>query len=420
MIKNFLLKSKNIEHDSYLWNLIGSGLNAIQSVIMLILITRACGLTDAGIFSIAYANAMLLQNISKYGMRNFQVSDIDSFFSFKDYKTSRIITSLAMIFISLIYVLIVSGKNGYSNYKSAIIICMCFYKLLDGIEDVYHGLYQGKNRLDVASKAASLRMITSLIVFAIFIFVFKSLLIALVITTVFSAAVCFFTISITYPSFKTELIVRNESRLKKLLYTCFPLFLTAFLAFYIGNAPKYAIDRNLSDDMQACYGFIMMPVFIIELLNSFIYNPLIYKFTVTWNDKKMSSFRKLIYRQLLIIILITVLCEIIAYPIGIPFLSWLYNTDLSEYKIHFMILLLGGGAIALSGFLAIILTIMRKQMIVLINYIIVSAIAFFTSDIIISRYELKGASVLYFLLMFVLFIISIIPLYIFTRSSQKY
>lgn len=73
-IKEFFLQTDHIDRDSFVWNMAGSMLLAFQSVIMLMVLTRVLGLADAGIFTIAYANANLFLTIGKYGMRNFQVS----------------------------------------------------------------------------------------------------------------------------------------------------------------------------------------------------------------------------------------------------------------------------------------------------------------------------------------------------------
>ena len=134
MFKSFLTKSENIERESYIWNLIGSTLNAFQSVIMLAVITRVTNLNDAGIFTIAYANSILMLNIGKYGMRNFQVSDYDSQFSFSEYKLSRLYTTLAMVSVSLIYILIISNLNDYSVTKSLTVLIMCVYKAIDSLK----------------------------------------------------------------------------------------------------------------------------------------------------------------------------------------------------------------------------------------------------------------------------------------------
>ena len=119
---NFLYYSNNIERDSYLWNMFGSMLNAFQSVIFLVVLTRIVDLKESGFFVIAYANANLFLNIGKYGMRNFQVSDVNDQFSFKEYKYSRFITTFLMIIVSIIYVVIVGHLNEYSHEKSMIFI----------------------------------------------------------------------------------------------------------------------------------------------------------------------------------------------------------------------------------------------------------------------------------------------------------
>ena len=62
-LKHFILNDENIEKSSYIWNMAGSMLMAFQSVIMLMILTRTVGLGEAGVFTIAYANASLFLNI---------------------------------------------------------------------------------------------------------------------------------------------------------------------------------------------------------------------------------------------------------------------------------------------------------------------------------------------------------------------
>ena len=106
IIRKFLLNdNKNIQKNSYLWNMIGGLLNAGQSVLILMVITRVAGIDDAGIFTIAYASANLFLTIGNYGMRSYQVTDVNHRFSFGDYLGSRITTSVIMIAVSITYVL---------------------------------------------------------------------------------------------------------------------------------------------------------------------------------------------------------------------------------------------------------------------------------------------------------------------------
>ena len=304
-LKHFLLNSKNINKSSFIWNMAGSMLMAFQSVIMLMIITRTLNLYEAGVFTLAYASANLFLNIGKYGMRNFQVSDVKRQFNFKEYNTSRIITTVLMLIVSLVYVVIAKSKNDYNMNKTWIIIWMCLFKIVDSIEDAYLGYYQQENRLDVAGKMLTLRMILTILVFGLGLIFLRDQLISLMIATIFTTLLLIMFVTLTYPAFRKEESV-HKGKVWELLRVCFPLFLGCFLAFYIGNAPKYAIDSLLSDEMQACYGFIAMPVFVIGLLNNFIFSPMIARMSMMWKERQNKDFFRLFWIQILIIGIITI------------------------------------------------------------------------------------------------------------------
>lgn len=401
-MKRFLLISKDIKKDSYIWNMLGSMLTAFQSVIMLMILTRTLGLTDAGIFTIAYANANLFLTIGKYGMRYYQVSDVKHQFSFKEYKASRIVSCIAMILISTLYILITSKQNNYSAEKSLIILCMCVFKMIDAVEDVYIAMYQQEGRLDVGSKLMTVRIFFTLCVFSVCLLLLKNLLNALIVSTVFTVIYLILLLLLTYPKFKKQERKLRFQNVTCLLRVCFPLCISAFLSFYIGNAPKYAIDAQLNDTLQACYGFISMPVFVIGLLNNFIFNPIITQMSVLWSHKCYKEFIKKVAVQVLVIAAITLICVIGAYLLGVPVLSILYNTDLSDYKTELIVLLVGGGFLGLSGFLTTVITIMRIQRTLIFGYGFVAVLAYFLSPILVANYEMMGAAYGYLLLMIIL------------------
>lgn len=384
----------------------GSMLMAFQSVILLVILRRTMDLAAAGIFTIANANANLFLTVGKFGMRNFQVSDVKRQFNFAEYRRSRWISAAAMIAVSCIYVLIASVKNGYSVEKSMIIIWMCLYKVVDAVEDVYYGEYQQKNRLDVGAKALTLRMAATVLIFAVSVIITRSLLVSMIISTAATALIAFVLIWNTAGGFEdTRLRSPEMKRVMRLMWLCLPLFLGAFLAFYIGNAPKYSIDAILSDELQACYGFISMPVFVIGLLNNFIFNPLIYKMSCLWNENKIGDFIKRTFIQTIIVCIITLACIGAAYICGIPILSWLYNTDLSAYKKELLVMLLGGGFLGLSGLFNIIITIMRRQPALLIGYAVTAILALAFSNTVVRRYGVMGAAAFYTVIMLILCVI---------------
>lgn len=406
-LKKYLVNSKNIERDSYVWNMTGSMLTAFQSVILLMILTRTAGLIAAGIFTIAYANANLFLNIGKYGMRNFQVSDVKNQFSFKEYLYSRWITTCAMLIVSIVYIIYTSVLNDYTMEKTMIIFWMCLFKIPDAIEDVYYGDYQKKGRLDIGAKALAWRLILTLLLFACILIVFKDLLMALIISTIFTFMIMVVFIKCTASDF-LEPENKALGKIGELLKQCFPLAAGAFLSFYIGNAPKYAIDSMLNDELQACYGFIAMPVFVVGLLNNFIFVPVIYKMSCLWEERKVRAFIRRTLVQVMIVSGITLVCIIGAYLIGVPVLSILYSTDLSPYKTELLILLLGGGFLGLSGLLNTMITIIRFQKFLLLGYGAIAVAALCLSNHIVRQWGMFGAALLYTMLMAALCVIFVV------------
>ena len=417
-IKDFLLDDSNIERDTFAWNMAGSMLMAFQSVIMLMILTRTLGLKDAGIFTIAYANANLFLTVGKYGMRYFQLSDMKGQFSFADYRMSRVITSVAMIVTAVIYTMYAAVSNGYSAEKIQVIIWMCLFKVVDAVEDVYQGYYQNKNRLDVGSRCMTLRMIVTIVVYAMGLIILKDQLVSLMIATIVTTILFIFFTKWTIGSFLKTKEKAKAGQVVELLKICFPLFAGAFLSFYIGNAPKYAIDAMLTDELQACYGFIAMPVFVIGLLNNFIFNPMLYRLSVMWDKGEVKKFVKKILLQSLVVAGITLVCIVGAFVLGVPVLSWLYNTNLAPYKSELLLLLLGGGFLGLSGLLNAVITIIRYQKSLMWGYAVVALLALLFSNRVVGAYGIMGAAILYTVLMAMLCVI-FTGLFVYGVMKQK-
>lgn len=399
-MRYYLLHSKDVNRDSFLWNMIGSLVMAFQSVILLMILSRTVGLVESGIFTIAYANANLFLTVGKYGMRYYQVSDVSREFTFREYYISRWLTCLAMLIVSIAYVAYSSVMNSYTLNKAMIILWMCIFKLPDAFEDVYYGEYQRNGRLDIASKAMAFRMLSTLLFYVLLIVIFKNQLLALTAATLFTWVVMIIFLKWTrspFPEMKND--VYSLKHIGKLLRCCFPLFASSFLSFYIGNAPKYAIDSLLTDKLQACYGFISMPVFIIGLLNGFIFNPMLYHISQLWSEHHLKDFLKQLLLQMVYVVIITIVCILGAALFGIPVLSILYNTNLEPYKTELLILLLGGGFLGLSGVLNTIITIIRQQKKLFWGYLAIAILAYVFSRPVVRQYEMLGASLFYTSLM---------------------
>ncbi len=336
-----------------------------------------------------------MMTIGKYGIRQFQVSDVEEKYSFKEYVSARIITTAVMIIASLIYVSINHFTGLYSFEKCVVIILICLAKAVDAFEDVFHAMFQQYLRLDVAAKILTIRMFTYIVVYLSIYLVTNSLMITSFVALVISLIQF---IVLNYIALQGIQVRKKSIQCKdivSLLMECFPLFIAAYLVMYIGNAPKYAIDKVMSSEAQACFTYIFMPVFVISLLSQFVYQPVISKLALLWHKRNMQGFNKLIFRQIILILGLSIVAVVGGYFWGIPVLSLIYGVNLDEYKMALLILLLGGGALALVNFLQMIITVARKQNLLNFGYLLAFLAFILLGKTVVKEYGIVGISIFY-------------------------
>lgn len=389
---------KNINKKNFIWNMIGSTMYAATTVVLLAAVTRVLGDDEGGVFSIAFATGQLMLTIGYYEMRAFQVTDVSNKYTFNDYYTVRIITSIVMVICSIGYVgFQLSGKE-----KVIIAFILCMYKMMDGLADVFEGMFQKEGRLDVAGKSVAFRTGISSIVFIVSIIYTENLFLSCMLMFI-SAIITFiiFDISIIkeFTRVKVSLCFNN---VKKLLKDCFPFFVASFMSIYILNAVKYAIDANMEDRFQAHFGIIFMPTFTISLFSGFILKPLLTTLAESWKKRDMQQFEKIVAKIMICIAAVTGIAMIVAYFIGIPVLSLIYNSQLSEYRLELVILLMAGGISASNTTFYYALTVMRKTRSIFIGYAITFVIAILGSNYFVASWGIRGGAVFHCILMFIL------------------
>ena len=388
------------EAGNYIWNAIGGMLNAGQSVLVLIIVTRVCGLEAAGLYSIAFATGNLFMYLGNYGVRNYQVSDVDEKFPFRSYVLHRLLTVALMLLVAAVYCTYSLLRGAYSPAKTMTVAAMCLLKAIDCLEEVLEGRLHQRGRLDLAGKMMTVRLLISIGGMLAVLVATRNLLTATnaaiilaAAAVILMAAACRRTLLPLQPAPELVADVGNAgaapgaaaknrgaatspaatsaavSAARRgalrdaavLMRVCFPVCAANFLSFYLINAPKYAIDAAMSETAQAQYNFIAMPVFVIQLLGMFVYQPVLVRMTLSWNSADQKGFLRDFLRITAGLLIIAALCLGGAYVLGIPVLSALYATDLSALKPELLLILAGGVFLAMNGFYSAVLTLMREQ-----------------------------------------------------------
>lgn len=403
---------KGLKKD-FLWNLIAEGISAGQSALILVFISARMSINDAGIFSIGYAISTIACVIGAYGVRNYQVTDVNNRYRFKSYLVARFITIFTSIVLVCIYLGVLLLRSSYTISKAVAVILICIWKLDSIFEDVVYGMYQQRGYLALGARTYAMRLMASTALFCILTITGLDLIAILMIVCIFSYVATLVSFKLTYPYVKGALDasgiidISNEnssssavtysvfSGVRQILLQCLPLAISGALGNYIGNAPKYSIDWFMDDSAQAIFGYILMPSFVILILSNSVYRPILPSLSELYNKGDSKAFGRRLSRQLLMVGAMAIVILAGGFILGIPVLSILYSTDLSPYKTEFMLLLLGGIGYALATFAAAILTVMRRQNTIAICYGVCAVLCFLSSKSLITLAGFTGAVIQY-------------------------
>ena len=416
---NFIYKIMGVDKKpddkyKYIWFTMGTACFALATLVMTIVISRLLGETQAGMFSVGLSIAQWLVTIAYFEIRTFQVTDVRNEYSFKYYLTLRILMCIITFLASIVYVVF----NNYDIQKVIIILLVCLYKISDSIADTFEGEFQKEDRIDISGKSEFYRVFFSILVLVIAVAVSKNLILSLIIMNVVAyGMIVLLDISIAVKRVSVRM-TGDMKRLWELVKMCIPLAVSTFLSTYIINSSKLSVDRVLGDEAQLYYTAVFMPNMVINLFSGIIFKPMQTAMAVNYYEKKYKNFWHIISKMILIITGFTFVCEVGAYILGIPILSWLYGVNLKEYKLT-LLLLLCGGINAINIIFYYVLAIMRKQKYMTILYIIVCLVSFLIMDTMTGKMGLTGASLGYLILVSLLAALLLVYIIIQTRRNTK-
>ena len=368
-MKRFLLSSGNPKRDTVVWNAVSACLTSFQTMLLLMVLTRAGTEEHSGAFVMAYTVANLMMNIGKFGARQYQVTDAGEKYRYIDYTRARVFSMGLMSAALCGYLAWSLLRNGYSAEKAATVALISLFRGIEAAEDVMHGRMQQKGRLDTASKILAIRNLAFMLGFAVGYLLTRDLVLTCVVNVGVSLGLCFWLNGMVMPVFKNKTDNEKKPFPWGLVKECIPLCLTMVTYMYLGNAPKYIVDGLVTDAVQTRFNIVIMPAFVVSLLCTFIFNPVLKNIGELWHGGRIAELRRLVRKLALapVVMDVAVLCG--GWLLGVPVLEMLYGVELAEYRTMLMAFLLASGVVAMLNLFVALLTAMRKQRHLLYAYI---------------------------------------------------
>lgn len=408
------MRNKSNVKKDFIFNTMGTGINAFNSLFFMIIATRINGVSDAGIFTFAFSTAALFQIIGVYSGRIYQITD-NTKATNEDYLVNKVITCAIMFVVSILFILL----RGYTGKKMLVILILCIYRTLEAFSEVIYAYFQKNYELYKVGISLVLKNVLGLIVF-LTINIFTRNLIYSTLGLVLNYILIM--LSYDFKIFRNNFIKLRNINLnnqKKIFSLGFSTFLLSFLLMYIVNIPRYVIDFKMSDTSSSIFGILIMPASVVVLIAQFILHPFLMKINDFLIHKDYKNLKKTVMNICLVTLAFGIFATFIAYLIGIPILEFIYGISLKKYLMALIVVLIGATLYGVVSILSNILVAMRiasKQ--IIINFI-VSIFSLFISIYFINSLGVNGACYGYTITMLLDIILYIVLFAITEKKLEK-
>ena len=409
------MKESNKIKKSILYNSIGSFTYLFCQWIITFIVVWIAGYETAGILSLAMTVSTTYTVIASFNMRNYQASDIKNKFSEKTYITSRIITCLVALILTIIY-------SVFKHFKMYQILCIIFYmifKLSEALVDVIHGSLQKKWRFDVIGLSFFIRGILTLSAFSITLLLSKDILLSIIIMMILTYVFIYFYDIKNYKKEYINLGSTTKKQIVNLLIICIPLVIYGFLFNYVSMFPKVTLEKILGTKMLGYYSTVATPALIIQVACSFIFSPLVSHFAELYDKNKIRELKRIMNKTNLLILIIGLLGIIFSHFFANFFLTLLFGEEIASYTYLFSGVIIVSTIIAIIWFLGTILTVIRDYKTLLLGASISLLTSLTLSKIMISTYGLNGTNYTLILAYAIQTIIYLIKIYKMEKNENK-
>lgn len=389
----------------YLFNSLGLGLWGVLFPLLTVIATQLAGTEAAGRFSMAFVIANLLQFVGTYGVRTYQVSDVDEAESFGSYQLQRAASCLLMVGVAWLWCLV----KGYSGEMLSICVGTFAFRLVDSLADVYEGRLQQCDKLWLAGISQALRCGVSIASFTVALLVTHDVAVA---SLALAGAAG---VSLLLVSLPLALLETPRSRgvrlveLQEIFVECAPAFAAQFLFVLIESVPKFAMEGALAYENQLFFNAIYFPAQGIAMTVGLVYKPQLVRLSNIWSEPNhRGRFDLIVIAVAGVAAALTAGTLLFNVAFGVPLLGILYGTDFEPMRAQLYLMVLAGGMSAIVDFLYQIITVLRRQEVVTRSYLLTFALSVVLSVTLVATLGFNGAVWAYFASMGALFVMLVV------------
>ena len=339
-----------------LWNAAGNLIYLGCQWLVTVLVTNLGQFRDAGLLSIAMSVSATFQTLAMFGIRSYQVSDIENKYSNTCYVLFRLITCAAALVGCMGFSLV----TGYRGEQLLCILLFMLFRLAENFSDVLHGIAQKNDRLDVAGKSFAIKGVGLLALFLLGYRLGGNLAVGLFAMAAFSIAS---TLVYDLPATRRVSDFRLSERGNRWLRLgreCLPLCAYLFLSSAMVTLPKLILERRCGGELLGAYSSIFAPAMLIQAAMGYVYNPFAQMLAALRQKADHRGFLTLSAKITGAILALALLMTVAAYFLGEFLLVLLFGDAIRPYVSLLIPILLAITVTSLFGFLCMLAIVLRR------------------------------------------------------------
>lgn len=348
-------KNENALRNNFIWNSVGNFVYLACQWLVTVVVVRITNYKEAGVLSLAMSITNTFYSIAVWGIRTYQVSDVDNKYKDNTYIYSRYVTCT----IAIVFCVIFTMLNRYDIRQAAVIIVYMFFRSIEAYLDVIHGVDQKADRMDFIGKSFLMRGIVLLVGFIITLLFTGSVLWGVVCIALSSMLIC---VAYDIPrsmKLRSDCSCTSFKTIIQLLGECFPLVIYTFLMTAVSLVPRYFLEKMSGSELLGIYASIATPAVIVQAAASYIMAPFITPIAELVEKKEYQQYINLNKKILKLMFISFAVVMIGAYLLKDIGLRILFGEDILQYADLFMPVIFCTTATALSWYINMLLTIYR-------------------------------------------------------------
>lgn len=314
-----------------IWNLFGSMMYALTQWGILIAIAKLGSPEMVGIFTLALAITAPMVLLFRFNLRSVVVSDSEEEYTFNDYYTLRIISTVVFVIsiaiITLFYL---------PNWEIImIIIIFSLSRAIESVSDILHGQMQRYGRLDITAKSRIIKGLISLIVFVSAMYITESLIISI---SAYFLSWLIVLIIYDYPKASQFTVIKynyNKKIMKNLFKLSIPLGIAQLISSLSGNIPRYILEYFEGPVVLGFYGSIMVIIAAGDNFVTAISAAVLPRLSKLYYNKELIKYLKLVLKFMILIIIASLIVIISVKLYGEEILTIIYTPEYGLYGEEF-------------------------------------------------------------------------------------